>query len=107
MADLQVDIVTPEKLVFSGIASEVLAPGWDGQFDVLQGHAHPYQSGPQCDAAEVVNFQCQAHTHHGCAEGEGNQKTAKPGEYLGPVESGNAGKKDPKGKRKRREFYDL
>lgn len=38
MADLQVDIVTPQRLVFSGQASEVRAPGWEGQFDILPGH---------------------------------------------------------------------
>lgn len=39
MAELQVDIVTPERLVFSGVASEVSAPGWDGEFDILTGHS--------------------------------------------------------------------
>ena len=39
MADLQVDIVTPQKLIYSGSASEVRAPGWEGQFDVLPGHS--------------------------------------------------------------------
>lgn len=35
---LQVTIVTPEKLVFEGQASEVEAPGWEGEFGVLDGH---------------------------------------------------------------------
>jgi len=39
VADLQVDIVTPQKLIYSGTASEVRAPGWEGQFDVLPGHS--------------------------------------------------------------------
>jgi len=39
VADLQVDIVTPQKLIYSGSASEVRAPGWEGQFDVLPGHS--------------------------------------------------------------------
>ena len=39
MTDLQVDIVTPERLVYSGRASELSAPGWDGEFDVLPGHS--------------------------------------------------------------------
>ncbi|MFT7517932.1 MAG: F-type H+-transporting ATPase subunit epsilon [Kiritimatiellia bacterium] len=39
MSDLQVDIVTPQKLVYSGRATEVRAPGWEGEFDVLPGHA--------------------------------------------------------------------
>lgn len=38
MADLNVDIVTPEKSVFSGTATEVRVPGWLGEFDVLPGH---------------------------------------------------------------------
>jgi F-type H+-transporting ATPase subunit epsilon len=36
---LQVDIVTPEQLVYSGPASEVLVPGWEGQFCALEEHA--------------------------------------------------------------------
>jgi F-type H+-transporting ATPase subunit epsilon len=39
VSDLQVDIVTPQKLVYSGRATEVRAPGWEGEFDVLPGHA--------------------------------------------------------------------
>lgn len=35
---LTVDIVTPERSVYSGPATEVLVPGWDGQFDVLPEH---------------------------------------------------------------------
>jgi F-type H+-transporting ATPase subunit epsilon len=35
---LTVDIVTPERLVFSGPASEVLLPGWNGQFGALEQH---------------------------------------------------------------------
>jgi len=38
MADLTVDIVTPEKVVFSGPAREVRAPGAEGEFGVLPGH---------------------------------------------------------------------
>lgn len=39
MSELQVDIVTPERLVYSGRASELSAPGWDGEFDILPGHS--------------------------------------------------------------------
>jgi F-type H+-transporting ATPase subunit epsilon len=39
MSDLQVDIVTPERLVFSGRAIELSAPGWEGEFDILPGHS--------------------------------------------------------------------
>jgi len=35
---LQVDIVTPTREVFSGTASEVRIPGWEGEFGVLAGH---------------------------------------------------------------------
>jgi len=35
---LHVDIVTPEKSVFSGSARELRAPGINGQFGVLEGH---------------------------------------------------------------------
>ena len=38
MSQLHVDIVTPERLVFSGEATEVRAPGWNGQFGALGGH---------------------------------------------------------------------
>lgn len=38
MADLTVDIVTPERVLFSGSAQEVRAPGWQGEFGVLPGH---------------------------------------------------------------------
>lgn len=38
MADLHVNIVTPEAEVYSGPASEVSVPGWEGEFDVLPGH---------------------------------------------------------------------
>jgi F-type H+-transporting ATPase subunit epsilon len=39
VAHLQVDIVTPERQVFSGHAVELRAPGWNGEFDILPGHA--------------------------------------------------------------------
>lgn len=38
MADLQVDIVTPRRSLFSGRASEVRIPGWEGEFGVRPGH---------------------------------------------------------------------
>lgn len=38
MADLHIDIVTPEKSIFSGSATEIRVPGWLGEFDVLPGH---------------------------------------------------------------------
>lgn len=39
MAELTVDIVTPERVAFSGPASEVVAPGAGGEFGVLPDHA--------------------------------------------------------------------
>ncbi|MBN1929067.1 MAG: ATP synthase F1 subunit epsilon [Chlorobiaceae bacterium] len=33
------DIVTPQKLFFSGEVNSVIAPGLDGLFQVLKGHA--------------------------------------------------------------------
>jgi F-type H+-transporting ATPase subunit epsilon len=37
---LNLDIVTPQKQVFSGEAREVRAPGWLGEFGVMPGHAN-------------------------------------------------------------------
>jgi len=40
MADeLMVEIVTPEKMAFSGKVEEVTIPGIEGEFGVLKGHA--------------------------------------------------------------------
>ena len=36
---LQVDVITPEKIFFSGKASMVVVPGMLGEFGVLPGHA--------------------------------------------------------------------
>ena len=36
--DLQIDIVTPERQAFSGRATQVVVPGWEGQFGVLPQH---------------------------------------------------------------------
>lgn len=33
------ELVSPEKILFSGDASEVIVPGMEGQFTVLAGHA--------------------------------------------------------------------
>ena len=37
----QLQIVTPERVVFEGEVEEVYAPGWEGEFGVLKGH-EPY-----------------------------------------------------------------
>ena len=39
MASLDVRVVSPEKIVFEGEASALVAPAWDGQVGVLPGHA--------------------------------------------------------------------
>ena len=39
MSELHVDIVTPEKTVFSGRATELRVPGFEGELGVLPGHA--------------------------------------------------------------------
>lgn len=39
MSGLHVDIVTPEKIVFSGSADEIRVPGVNGEFGVLPDHA--------------------------------------------------------------------
>ncbi|NTU92485.1 MAG: ATP synthase F1 subunit epsilon [Chlorobiaceae bacterium] len=36
---LMIDIVTPQKLFFSGEVTSITAPGQDGLFQVLKGHA--------------------------------------------------------------------
>lgn len=38
MTDLVVDIVTPEKIAYSGAVREVRIPGLEGEFGVLPGH---------------------------------------------------------------------
>ena len=35
----QLKIVTPSSLAFEGVASEVIIPGWGGQYGVLPSHA--------------------------------------------------------------------
>lgn len=39
MATFHFELVSPEKLLFSGEVEAVVAPGAEGQFTVLQGHA--------------------------------------------------------------------
>lgn len=36
---LQVRVVSPEKIVFEGEASALVAPAWDGQVGILPNHA--------------------------------------------------------------------
>jgi F-type H+-transporting ATPase subunit epsilon len=39
VASLNVRVVSPQKIVFEGEASAVVAPAWDGQVGILPGHA--------------------------------------------------------------------
>jgi len=39
MDGLNVRVVSPEALVFEGVAASVVAPAWDGRVGVLPGHA--------------------------------------------------------------------
>jgi F-type H+-transporting ATPase subunit epsilon len=39
VATLHVRVVSPERVVFEGDASSVVAPAWDGQVGLLPGHA--------------------------------------------------------------------
>lgn len=39
MASLNVRVVSPDKIVFEGEASALVAPAWDGQVGILPGHA--------------------------------------------------------------------
>lgn len=39
MATLNVRVVSPDRVVFEGEASALVAPAWDGQVGVLPGHA--------------------------------------------------------------------
>jgi len=38
-ATLHVRVVSPEKIVFEGEASALIAPAWDGMVGILPGHA--------------------------------------------------------------------
>jgi len=39
MATLPFELVSPEKLIYSGAVTEVIVPGAEGEFGVLAGHA--------------------------------------------------------------------
>ena len=36
---LTVSVITPERVVFEGVAEQVIAPAWDGKLGILVGHA--------------------------------------------------------------------
>ena len=50
MSGLHVDIVTPEKIVFSGSADEIRVPGVNGEFGVLpqSNESVAFSVGPCC-----------------------------------------------------------
>ena len=50
---MQVQIITPEKVIFSGEAEMVIAPGEAGVFGVLPGHA-PFVSTLKAGVIEVT-----------------------------------------------------
>ena len=39
MATLRVRVISPERMVYTGDASALVAPAWDGQVGILPGHA--------------------------------------------------------------------
>jgi len=39
VAALQLRVVSPDRIVFEGDASALVAPAWDGQVGILPGHA--------------------------------------------------------------------
>ena len=39
MSQLNIDVVTPKGIKFSGEAISCTAPGWDGEFQILKDHA--------------------------------------------------------------------
>ncbi len=39
MATLNVRVVSPDKVVFEGESSSIVAPAWDGQVGIMPGHA--------------------------------------------------------------------
>ncbi len=39
MTELTLEIITPDRIVFSGLVDQVTIPGSEGQFSVLKGHA--------------------------------------------------------------------
>jgi len=62
MADeLMLEIVTPEKMTFSGKVEEVTIPGTEGEFGVLRGH-EPFLS--SVDVGELNFIQDSKKTHY-------------------------------------------
>jgi F-type H+-transporting ATPase subunit epsilon len=36
---LQVSVISPERVIFEGMAESVVVPAWDGELGILRGHA--------------------------------------------------------------------
>jgi F-type H+-transporting ATPase subunit epsilon len=56
MSELNVDIVTPERVVYSGPVTEIRVPGHSGEFGVLAGHAN-YLALLQAGVATIITGQ--------------------------------------------------
>ena len=54
MIDLNVEIVTPDGIVFTGDLTSCTAPGVNGQFQILSSHA-PYLANLQIGEIKILN----------------------------------------------------
>ena len=54
MADLNVEIVTPDGIAFTGDLTACTAPGANGQFQILNGHA-PYLANLQIGELKILD----------------------------------------------------
>jgi F-type H+-transporting ATPase subunit epsilon len=51
---MHIDIVTPEKITFQGDIKEIMAPGIEGEFGVLPGHA-PFATVLKAGVVTIIN----------------------------------------------------
>jgi len=51
---MHIDIVTPEKITFQGDIKEIMAPGIEGEFGVLPGHA-PFATVLRAGVVTIIN----------------------------------------------------
>ncbi len=51
---MHIDIVTPEKIAFQGDIKEIMAPGIEGEFGVLPGHA-PFATVLKAGIITIIN----------------------------------------------------
>lgn len=59
MASLELEITTPEKRAFKGMADEIVAPGADGLFGIRPGHAPLLAS----ILPGILSFEAEGETH--------------------------------------------